>query len=241
MESQKVDGLITYSLDQQIFKIKVNSGTKQELWGVHCDFKSYQDKWTIDPILQHMGFYATTENPCVMMREKHRTQSSEYIVICQNELYIASQTPEEIVHTLMDKYMIHIYQGSNFPHDPGGTSICQIKKYVERLYANVNILFNKDNLPKDLHIVFEIIKLLIIKGNLSLILNKSTYEHIRISSKEHHEWTNLLANALDGCTCKSTIKLKIADEKNLKLCFDSTTKLARTGSAQGTESGALNR
>ena len=52
---------------------------------------------------------------------------------------------------------------------------------------------------------------------------------------------NVLANVMDGCTCKSTIKLKIADEKNLQLHFDSTTKLARTGSAWGTESEVLNR
>ena len=29
--------------------------------------------------------------------------------------------------------------------------------------------------------------------------------------------------------------------ENLQLLFDSTTKMARTGSAQGTESGVLNR
>ena len=56
-----------------------------------------------------------------------------------------------------------------------------------------------------------------------------------------NEQTNLLSNALNGCTCKSTIKLKNADEKNLQLHFDSKTKLARTDSAWGTESGALNR
>ena len=43
-----------------------------------------------------MGFYATTENPNVMMRENHNTQSSEYIIICQDGLYIVSTTPEEI-------------------------------------------------------------------------------------------------------------------------------------------------
>ena len=41
----------------------------------------------------------------------------------------------------------------------------------------------------------------------------------------------LLVNALDGCIHKSTIKLEIADEKNLQYHNDSTTKLARTGSA----------
>ena len=32
VENRKVEGLITYSTDQQIFKFKVNSGNNQELW-----------------------------------------------------------------------------------------------------------------------------------------------------------------------------------------------------------------
>ena len=39
-----------------------------------------------------MGFYATTDNPNVMMRENHNTQSSEYISIHEDELYIVSTT-----------------------------------------------------------------------------------------------------------------------------------------------------
>ena len=34
IENRKVEGLITYSTDQQIFKFKVKSGTDQEVWGV---------------------------------------------------------------------------------------------------------------------------------------------------------------------------------------------------------------
>ena len=55
-ENRKVEGLITYSTDQPIFKFKLNSGSSQELWGVNTDFTSYELKWTIDAILQHMGF-----------------------------------------------------------------------------------------------------------------------------------------------------------------------------------------
>ena len=44
----------------------------------------------------------------------------------------------------------------------------------------------------------------------------------------------ILVNALDRYTHKSTIKLIIADEN------ESRTKLARTGSTWGIESGALN-
>ena len=121
-----------------------------------------------------MGFYPTTENPSAMMRENHKTKSSEYIVKCQDELYIVSTTPEEFLHMLKDKYMNNIYLQDNYPHDPGGTNICQRKKYLEKLgvYENVNILLN-DQLSQHLHISLEIIKLLIIKANLNMIHNKN--------------------------------------------------------------------
>ena len=92
IENRKVEGLITYSTDQQIFKFKVNS------WGVNIEFTLYELKCTIHAILQHMGFYHTTENPCVMMRAKHNTKSCECIIIHQDELYIASSTIQEILH-----------------------------------------------------------------------------------------------------------------------------------------------
>ena len=122
IENRKVEGLITYSTDQQIFKFKVNS------WGVNIEFTLYELKCTIHAILQHMGFYHTTENPCVMMRAKHNTKSCEFIIIHQDELYIASSTLQEILHIVKEKYNIkinsNVYQGSDFPYDPGGTMIC---------------------------------------------------------------------------------------------------------------------
>ena len=59
LENQIVEELKTYSTAQQI---QVNS------WGDNIEFTLYELKWTIDAILQHMGFYHKTENPCVMMR-----------------------------------------------------------------------------------------------------------------------------------------------------------------------------
>ena len=38
--NRKVEGLIAYSTDQQIFKFKVKSGTEQEVWGVYIDSQS---------------------------------------------------------------------------------------------------------------------------------------------------------------------------------------------------------
>ena len=96
--------------------------------GVNTDFTTYELAGTIDAILKHMGFYPTTENPCVMMRVNHKTKSCECIIIHQDELYIASNTLQEILHIVKDKYKIKInpndYQGSNFPYDPGGKLIC---------------------------------------------------------------------------------------------------------------------
>ena len=74
IENRKVKRCITYSTEQQIFKFKVNSGNTQKLWGVNTDFSSYELKWTNDAILQHMGFYHGTENPCVMMTVNHKNK-----------------------------------------------------------------------------------------------------------------------------------------------------------------------
>ena len=175
VKNRKVEGLITYSTDQQLFKLKVNSGTDQEVWGVYIDFQSIHSKWTIDAILQHMGFYATTENPIAVMRENHNTQSCEYIIICQ--------IPEEILHMLKDKYKINIYLQDKYPHDPGGKDNYQIKEYLEHLYENMNILFN-NKFPRDLHIAFKIIKLLIKKENLNLIHNQNSYQLLHHLSRK---------------------------------------------------------
>ena len=122
IENRKVEGLITYSTDQQIFKFKVNS------WVVNIEFTLYELKCIIHAILQHMGFYYTTENPCVMMSVNHETKSCECIILHQDELYIASSTLQEIIHIVKEKHKIkinpHINQESNFPYDPGGTMIC---------------------------------------------------------------------------------------------------------------------
>ena len=92
IENRTVEGLITYSTDQQIFKFKVNS------WGVNIEFTLYELKCTIHAILQHMGFYLTTENPCVMMRAKHNTKSCECIIIHQDELYCIKYTSRNSPH-----------------------------------------------------------------------------------------------------------------------------------------------
>ena len=118
-----------------------------------------------------------------MMRENHNIQSSEYIIICQDGLYIVSTTPEEILYMLNDKYKINIYLQDEYPHDPGGKDNHQIKEYLEHLYENMNILFH-NKFPTELYTEFHIIKLLIEKGNLNLIHNKNSYQHFNCLSRK---------------------------------------------------------
>ena len=79
-----------------------------------------------------MGSYHPTENPCIMRREQLKTKSSEYIFIFQDDLYIASTTPQAIFHILEDKYKTNIYLDGKYLHDPSGTVIYQLRKYLEK-------------------------------------------------------------------------------------------------------------
>ena len=55
---------------------------------------------------------------------------------------------------------------------------------MEKLYINDNMLF-KDKLPQDLYTTaFQIIKLLIRKGNLNFIHNKNSYQHFTHLSRK---------------------------------------------------------
>ena len=96
-------------------------------------------------------------------------------------MYIVSTTPEELLHMLKDKYKININLQNKYPHDPGGKDKYQIKEYL-KIYENMNILFN-DYLSADLQTAFQIIKLLIEKGNRNLIHKKSYQRFNHLSWK----------------------------------------------------------
>ena len=63
-------------------------------------------------------------------------------------------------------------------------------KYMEKLYINDNMLF-KDKLPQDLYTAFQIITLLIEKGNLYLIHNKDSF-NISIIYQGKENWINYI-------------------------------------------------
>ena len=75
---------------------------------------------------------------------------------------------------LRDKHKINVNIQDKCSHDPGGKDKYQIKAYLENLYENLHILVNY-KLSTDLHTAFQTIHLLIEKGNLNLIHNKSSY------------------------------------------------------------------
>ena len=57
-----------------------------------------------------MGFYHTTDNPCVMMRVNHKIILCECIIIHQDELYIASSTLQEITHIVKENTKSRSFQ-----------------------------------------------------------------------------------------------------------------------------------
>ena len=103
---------------------------------------------------------------------------------------------------LQAPYQSRFYLGAEDPIDPGGKMICQLRKYLEKLYVNVTILF-KDKIPRDQVFSLKIMKILITKGNLTLIPKETTHEHINdLSRKRKSVDANLnhcLANGKSQC------------------------------------------
>ena len=62
--------------------------------------------------------------------------------------------------------------------------ICQLRKYLEKLYVNVTILFNNSP-PQDPKIFLKIMEILITKGNLTLIPKEATEEHLTDLSRKN--------------------------------------------------------
>ena len=61
--------------------------------------------------------------------------------------------------------------------------ICQLRKYLEKLYVNVAILSN-DNPPQDLKCFLKIMEILMTKGNLTLMPKEATKKHLNNLSRK---------------------------------------------------------
>ena len=144
--------------EDPLYTINLDELNNLELWGANVDLKSYDKKWTIQDSIQNMIFHPTNANPCVMMRENLKPNCCEYIAVYLDDLYIASPKPEDIVNTFKIQYKLKIntdyHLGAKYPNDPGGTMICQLKKYIEELHEKFTKLF-KDSPSKDLETLLD--------------------------------------------------------------------------------------
>ena len=125
MENQKVEGLITYSLDQQIFKFKVNNGNKESQETsksdkltnpeLQCDSNSDEFGDYINKSLSITPHISSSHN---LLVNKHTAQWGVAFDFFPMKRHLKSWNPE-----------------GKFPHVPGGRKICQLKKYLEKLFA----------------------------------------------------------------------------------------------------------
>ena len=93
-----------------------------------------------------MSFHPTKANPCVMMTEHLKTKCCEYIALYVNDLYIATQKPEDIVDTLKSKCKLKIKRNVKLSYDPGWTMNCQLEKYIVKSYMKSSLNFSKTTL-----------------------------------------------------------------------------------------------
>ena len=130
-QNKQEDKLLTTNFEVKVKNRKVEGLIKRysnlrsilELTKKYGEFMLIFNQSTVNGRLMpfyNIWVFISTENPNVMMRENHNTQSSEYIIIYQDGLYILSNTPEEILLMIKDKYKIEIYLQDNYPHAPGG-------------------------------------------------------------------------------------------------------------------------
>ena len=83
--------------------------------------------------------------------------------------------------------------GTSYPNDPGGTMVCQLKKYIEELHEKY-IRLLKDNPPKKLKTLLDKIdlpsvylmnmKILITKGNPTLMPKGAADEKLNYLSRK---------------------------------------------------------
>ena len=109
--------------------------------------------------------WVTTSNSKSMWHDQKHLKSKfcGYIAVYQDDLYIASPMPEDIVSTLRTKYKLDInadyHLGVTYPNDTGGTMICKFQIYLEEFHEKFTKLFT-NNPPKYLEIYLRIINIL---------------------------------------------------------------------------------
>lgn len=132
-------------LEGHVFKIS------KALYGLRTSGARWHERFA--EVLGDMGFFPSKGDPDVWMRPAK--DCYEYIAVYVDDLCIAAKDPEEIINTLKNKYKFKLkgdgplkyHLGCDFFRDPDGTLSYAPKKYIEKILANYNLMFNEK--PKE--------------------------------------------------------------------------------------------
>ena len=93
--------------------------------------------------------------PCVWIQKATCNTKYEYVAINGDDLLIAHDSPEEIIHTLKSKFNLKIqgdgpveyHLGCDYYQDPNGTSVTLPKKYITKIVVSCHKMVPGENLP----------------------------------------------------------------------------------------------
>ena len=91
-----------------------------------------------------MDFIPSQADPCIWLRKNSKLNLYEYIAVCGDDLYIAAENPKELISILKSNYCLKVkgdgpltyHLVDDYFPDPDGTTVCQPKKYIDKLKKN---------------------------------------------------------------------------------------------------------
>ena len=115
--------------------------------------KSSGIRWSqkIHDIMIELNFTPCKADPCVWLRE--RKTKYEYIAIYVDNLLMASDDPQNIIHDLKNKFKLKIkgdgsleyHLGCDYKMDKDGTLVAQPTKYINKIIDSFRKMFPNDN------------------------------------------------------------------------------------------------
>ena len=98
-----------------------------------------------------LNFTPCKADPCVWLRE--RKTKYEYIAIYVDDLLMASDDPQNIIHDLKNKFKLKIkrdgpleyHHGCEYKVDKDGTLVPQPTKYINEILDSSKKMFPNDN------------------------------------------------------------------------------------------------
>ena len=109
------------------------------LYGLKSSLKRWAE--TLHHILKDMHFTPSRADQCIWLKKNTKLNLYKYNALCADDLRIAAQDPKEIINILRSKYKLKVrgdgpltyHLAADYYHDPDGTMVSQLKKYIEKL------------------------------------------------------------------------------------------------------------